>query len=212
MRGRPVGNRVAGPMSPPVVSDRKVLGQDSEGKLELGLALPVVPNAGASRWSRIRALPVVPHPAAAGRPEYGRCRSSRMRAAAVRHGIRRAAGRHGYGALTESSANPWRCTVVANPGTAGCPTASDDTDFASWRLDRSDRPRDSDKWGTAWLGNRVAVGPNTGGAGRPQYGRCRSSGIRAVPIVAKLGRCRSSDCQRPHGTRVRTWTGAFRPR
>ena len=147
-------------------------GEDWERELELGLALPVVPKPGAT-----------------GGPEYGRCRqSSRIRA----------------------------LPVVANPGAAGRPTASDHTEI-ELALGPEHRPRDGDKWGTArrqprcrsddrfWerkvrgrrLGTRV--GAWLGAAGRPECGRCRSSPIRALPVVWNPG---GADRPEPNGKRV----------
>ena len=151
-------------------------------------------------------LPVVPNPGVAGRPESGRYRSSRIRA----------------------------LPVVPLPAT---------TRKASWRLEQQHRPRDGDNWVTArrqpscrsddrfwerkvrdehWereleLGWALPVDTNAG--------RCRSSPIRALPVVwnpggadrpepgrtagrPECGRCRSSHCQLLQGKRVGAWTGA----
>ena len=117
---------------------------------------------------------------AAGRPESGRCRSSRIRA----------------------------LPVVTNARAAARPTASNHTE-GELALGPEHRPRDGDKWGTArrqprcrsddrflerrvrgehWqreleLGWAPPVVPNLGVAGRPESGRCRSSRNRALPVV-----------------------------
>ena len=187
--------------------ERKVRGEDWERELELGLALPVDPNPGARG--------VVPNPgAAAGRPESGRCRSSRIRALPVvplPATTRKASWR------LERSTD--RETAISRGTARGQPRCRSDDRF--WER----KVRDEHWERELELGWALPVDPNTGAAGRPHCGRCRSSGIRAVPIVPnpcgadrpepgrtagipECGRCLSSHCQLLQGKRVGAWLGA----
>ena len=160
--------------------ERKVRDEDWERELELGLALPFVPNAGATGGPEYWALRVVPNPGAAGRRECWALPIVPLPAT-----TRKASWR------LERSTD--RETAISGGRPVGNRVAGAMTDFGSGKCG-------ANTGNASWsLVGRCRSTRMLGAAGRPQSGRCRSSRIRALPVVANpsaAGRRTASDTRK----------------